>query len=85
MSPSDLLTANIIINPNAEEREISEMAVTVAPQISLLLWIEAGANEIDNKTMYDGIMFAHKENQKIVKFIKKIQKSVGKKKLTSLK
>lgn len=76
-----LIDGKYIINPNAEEREISEMAVTVASTDKLIAMIEAGANEIDNKTMYDGIMFAHKENQKIVKFIKKIQKSVGKKKV----
>ena len=43
--------------------------------------IEAGANEIDNETMFNGIMYGHRENQKIVNFIKDIQKEIGKPKI----
>lgn len=70
-----------VINPTAEQREKSDMAVTVASTSDLVAMIEAGANEVSDDVMYDGIMFAHKENQKIVDFIKNITAEVGKTKL----
>ena len=57
------------------------MAVTVASTSDLVAMIEAGAKEVTNDEMFDGIMFAHKENQRIVEFIKGIQAEVGKKKI----
>lgn len=76
-----LVDGEYVINPTAEQRDRSEMAVTVASTDELIAMIEAGANEIDNETMFNGIMFAHKENQKIVEFIKGIQAEIGKKKV----
>ncbi len=76
-----LVDGKFVINPTLEERAKSEMAVTVASTDELIAMIEAGANEIDNDTMFDAIMFAHKENQKIVEFIKDIQKQIGKEKI----
>ncbi len=77
-----LVDGKFVINPTAEERERSEMAATVASTSDLVAMIEAGANEVDNDTMYDAIMFAHAENQKIVEFIKGIQSEIGKEKVT---
>jgi len=76
-----LVDGEYVINPTAEQRAKSEMAVTVASTDELIAMIEAGANEIDNDTMYNGIMFAHNENQKIVEFIKGIQAEIGKAKV----
>ena len=76
-----LVDGQYVINPTAEEREKSEMAVTVASTDELIAMIEAGANEIDNETMFNGIMYGHRENQKIVNFIKDIQKEIGKPKI----
>ena len=76
-----LVDGKFVINPTAEQREKSEMAVTVASTDELIAMIEAGANEIDNDTMFDAIMFAHKENQRMVEFIKGIQKEIGKEKV----
>ncbi|MBQ8209538.1 MAG: polyribonucleotide nucleotidyltransferase [Clostridia bacterium] len=70
-----------VINPTAEQREKSEMAVTVASTADLVAMIEAGANEIDDDVMFDGIMYAHSVNQKMVEFIKGIQAEVGKAKV----
>ena len=44
--------------------------------------IEAGANEIDDETMFNGIMAGHKANQKIIEFIKNIRDEIGKEKFT---
>ncbi len=76
-----LVDGKYVINPTAEEREKSRMAVTVASTDELIAMIEAGANEIDNDTMFEGIMYGHKENQRIVDFIKEIQKEIGKPKI----
>ncbi len=76
-----LVEGKFVINPTLAEREKSEMAVTVASTDSLVAMIEAGANEVDNDTMFDAIMFAHEENKKIVEFIKGIQKEIGKEKI----
>ncbi len=76
-----LVDGKFVINPTEEERDRSDMAVTVASTADLVAMIEAGANEVDNETMFDGIMYAHKVNQEIVEFIKGIQKEVGKKKI----
>lgn len=76
-----LVDGEYVINPTAEQREKSEMAVTVASTDSLVAMIEAGANEVPNDVMFDGIMFGHKANQKIVEFIKGIREEVGKAKV----
>ncbi|MBQ5765463.1 MAG: polyribonucleotide nucleotidyltransferase, partial [Clostridia bacterium] len=72
----------IVLNPNAEQQKKSEMQVTVASTADLVAMIEAGANEIPNDVMFDGIMKGHAENQKIVEFIKGIQAEIGKAKFT---
>lgn len=76
-----LIDGEFIINPNAEERELSEMAVTVASTADLVAMIEAAANEVDEDTMLKGILFGHEENKKLVAFIDEIRSEVGKEKV----
>lgn len=71
-----------IINPTLEQRHKSEMALTVASTDKLVAMIEAGANEISDDVMFEAIMYGHKENQKIIEFIKQIQNEIGKEKFT---
>ena len=73
-----LVEGKIVINPNLEERAKSDLVLTVASTADLVAMIEAGANEIDDDTMFDAIMAGHAENQKIVKFIQGIVDEVGK-------
>ena len=77
-----LVDGEYVINPTAEQREKSQMAVTVASTDTLVAMIEAGANEVPNDVMFDGIMFGHETNQKIVEFIKGIRDEVGKEKVS---
>ena len=49
------------------------MAVTVASTDERIAMIEAGANEVSDEDMFNGIMAGHAENQKIIEFIKGIQ------------
>lgn len=75
-----LIDGNFIINPTSAQKKISQMSVTVASTDSKIVMIEAGANEIDDETMYNAIMAGHAANQKIIEFIKEIQAKIGKKK-----
>ncbi len=76
-----LVDGEYVINPTLEQRAKTEMTVTVASTDSLVAMIEAGANEISNEVMFDGIMFAHEENKKIVEFIKGIVAEIGREKI----
>ena len=76
-----MIDGEYIINPTAEQKEKSDMYVTVASTSDLVAMIEACANEVTNDEMYDGIMFAHAENQKIVEFINTIKAECGKEKI----
>lgn len=73
-----LINGEFIINPDAEQRKISQMAVTVASTDSRIAMIEAGANEVDDETMFNGIMAGHEANQQIIAFIKGIRDEIGK-------
>ena len=57
-----------IINPTAEEREKSDMHVTVSGTNEAILMVEAGAHEVSEQKMLDAIMFAHEEIKKLVAF-----------------
>ena len=76
-----MIDGEYIINPTAEQKEKSDMYVTVASTSELVAMIEAMANEVTNDEMYNGIMFAHAENQKIVEFINTIKAECGKEKI----
>ncbi len=73
-----LVDGEFVINPNFEQRKVSQMAVTVASTDERIAMIEAGANEIPDDVMYNGIMAGHEANQKIIGFIKGIQAEIGK-------
>ena len=75
-----LIDGKYIINPTLEEREKSRINLTVAGTEEAVLMVEAGAQEVTEEEMLQGILFAHEEIKKICKEIKKIQKAVGKKK-----
>lgn len=77
-----LLDGEFVINPTAEQEKKSQMHVTVASTADLVAMIEAGANEVDNDTMFNGIMAGHAANQEIVKFISGIVAEIGKPKFS---
>ena len=73
-----LIDGKIIINPTEEQRQISDLTLTVAATEKKITMIEAGANEVPDDVMLKAIKEAHKEIKKICKFISKIQKEIGK-------
>jgi len=67
-----------IINPTLEEREISRLELTVAASEKKVVMIEAGADQVTDKEMFDAIMLAHEECKKLIAFINGIVAEVGK-------
>ena len=73
-----LVDGKLIINPNAEESKKSDLQLTVAASAEKVVMIEAGANEVDDQTMYDAIMLAHREIKDLLVFINGIIDEIGK-------
>lgn len=74
------VNGEFIINPNAEQRENSDLSLTVSGTKDAIMMVEAGANELTESTMLEAIMLAHEEIKKLCEFIEDIQKEVGKEK-----
>ncbi|MGI5849079.1 MAG: polyribonucleotide nucleotidyltransferase [Christensenellales bacterium] len=75
-----MIDGQYVVNPDSSEREKSVLELTVSGTKDAVMMVEAGANEISEKDMLDGILFAHKEIKKIIVFIEQIVKETGKQK-----
>ncbi len=73
-----LVDGKIVVNPNAEEQKKSDLQLTVAASMEKVVMIEAGANEVDDDTMYEAIMAAHAEIKDLLGFINAIVDEIGK-------
>ncbi len=73
-----LVNGQIIINPTEEQRNVSDLTLTVAGTADKIAMIEAGANEVEDSVMLDAIKAAHVEIKKICKFISKMKEEIGK-------
>jgi len=69
-----------VLNSTVEARKKSILDLLVSGWKDHILMIEAGANEVDEKTMFEAIKFANKHVSKLVNFFRDIQKEVGKQK-----
>ncbi len=72
-----LVDGQVVLNPTAEQKKTNQMTITVASSATKVVMIEAGCNEIEDQVVYDAIMTAHEENQKMVKFINDITAEIG--------
>ena len=72
----------LVFNPTQEQRHSSTLDLTVAATEGKVVMIEAGAKEIPDDIMYDGIVKAHEEIKKQVAFINSIVAEIGKPKMT---
>ena len=73
-----LIDGKFIVNPTTDEQKISDLQLTVAASKEKVVMIEAGANEVDDKVMYDAIMLAHQEIKDLLEFIGAIIDEIGK-------
>ncbi len=73
-----LVDGEFVINPTAEQKAVSDLALTVASTREKVIMIEAGANEVPEQQMIDAIFKAHEVNQEVIKFIDTIVAECGK-------
>ncbi len=73
-----LVDGQPVINPNAQQREKSDMYVTLAGTLDKICMIEAGANEVSEDVMLNAIIEGHKAIKEICTFINSIVAEVGK-------
>lgn len=72
------IDGQFVINPTLEQRELSDIEVTVAGTKEAIMMVEAGANEVPEMEMLDAILFGHEEIKRLVEFIDQIVAEVGK-------
>ena len=75
-----LVNGEIVLNPTLEQREKTDLNLTVAGSAEKIVMIEAGANQVQDDIMLDAIIKGHDEIKKIVAFINDIKSQIGKKK-----
>ena len=73
-----LVDGEVIINPNLEQRNKSDMYVTLAGTMDKITMVEAGANEVPEDVMLKAIIKGHGTIKKICEFINSIVEEVGK-------
>ena len=73
-----LVDGEIVLNPTKEQREHSDLSLTLAASEEKIVMIEAGANEVDEETMMRAIRAGHEEIKKMLVFINGIVAEIGK-------
>ena len=73
-----LVDGKLVFNPDAEQRKVSDLDVTVVSTGEKVVMIEAGANEVPNDVMFEAIKQAHEENQKQIALIDQMVAEIGK-------
>ena len=69
-----------LLSIQIQNKEKSDLSLTVAGTKDAIMMVEAGANEVPEDVMLDAIMLAHEEIKNICKFIEEIQAEIGKEK-----
>ena len=77
-----LIDGKTIINPTLEQREVSDMYVTLAGTLNKICMVEAGANEVPDEVMLNAIAEGHEVIKQICEFINGIVAEIGKEKFT---
>ncbi len=75
-----LINGEFIINPTSDQKQVSDLQLTVASTREKVIMIEAGANEVPENVMIEAIYKAHEVNQEVIRFIDKIVAECGKEK-----
>ena len=73
-----LVDGEFVFNPTAAQREVSDLALTVASTKEKVIMIEAGASEVPEDKMIEAIFAAHELNQKVIAFFDTIVAECGK-------
>ncbi|MBR2840853.1 MAG: polyribonucleotide nucleotidyltransferase [Bacilli bacterium] len=70
-----------IINPNAEESEISDIDLTVAGTMDAINMVESSAKEASEDDMLEALMFGHEAVKELIEFENKIVSEIGMEKM----
>lgn len=70
----------LILNPNFDQRNNTDLDLTVAGTSDAINMVEAGANELSEEEMLEAMLMAHEEIKNISKFIQTIIDDIGKEK-----
>lgn len=76
-----LIGDELIVNPTMEQREKSDLHLTVSGTKDAIMMVEAGANEVSEETMLKAILFAHEQIKEIIDFQEEIIQEIGKEKI----
>ncbi len=75
------VNGELIINPTAEQTELSDIDLTVAGTKEAINMVEAGAKEVNEEDMLEALMFGHEAIQELIAFQEKIIEEIGKPKM----
>ena len=73
-----LVDGEIIVNPNYEQRKVSDLNLTVVGTRDKIVMVECGANEVPEDIMLEAIAKGQEVNSKMVDFIAGVQAEIGK-------
>ena len=73
-----LVDGEFVFNPTAAQKEVSDLALTVASTKEKVIMIEAGAKEVPEAKMIEAIFAAHDLNQEVIAFFETIVAECGK-------
>ncbi len=73
-----LIDGEVVINPDAKQRKMSDMYVTLSATKEKIVMIEAGANQVPDEVMLEAIKKGHEEIKRIIEFIESIVSEIGK-------
>ena len=76
-----LVDGELVLNPTEEQRDRSDLDLTVAGTRDAVLMIEAGANQVPEQTIIDAVFFGHEAIRELVDFQAAIIAEVGKPKM----
>ena len=71
------INGEFVINPTAEQAEVSDLNLTVAGTKDAICMVEAGAKELSEEVMLDALMFAHENIKVLCEFEEKIIDEIG--------
>ena len=72
----------LVVNPTVSDMELSTLALQVAGTADNILMVEAGASELPEDIMLDGLKLAYESMQPAIQTIQQMQADVGKEKHT---
>ena len=77
-----LVDGKVVLNPDAAQRAVSDMYVTVAGTKEKICMIEAEAKQVPDDVMFNALLIGHEEIKKVCDQIEKITAEIGKEKFT---